>query len=87
VSIADIAPTIYDALGVDYGAMVERFHGNFGKSLLGQLGGMEGRRISGYKVVPVGDESGAAPTAKQPASDGTKEEMLERLQALGYVSE
>jgi hypothetical protein len=79
-SSADIAPTVYDLVGMDWVPLaIKSSVGNYGKSLLPYIN-MAGSTISSNRGSPEG-------TKDQPISeqDRYKKEGIERLRSLGYV--
>jgi arylsulfatase A-like enzyme len=75
VSIADLAPTIYAAVGVDDSAM--RAHTGYGRSLAPLLGDGFVARRPRHALAPV--------VRATTESDAVWIEHQERLRALGYV--
>jgi arylsulfatase A-like enzyme len=79
-SVADIAPTIYDLLGVDWRPLTRiSAIGNYGKSLMPYLS--QGTSVEYATTVKPG------PSREHDRKDAAKvnQEALERLRALGYI--
>lgn len=78
-TIADIAPTLYDLLGVDTKALEEKAPpGNFGRSLLPLLG----RESAPSETAATAPSKGSVPEAERKKQD---EEALKRFRSLGYL--
>lgn len=81
VTLADVAPTLYDLIGVDWHPLVALSPiGNFGRSLAAQLGVERRSRPGGPRVWLPSAERETAPSEGKPS-----DEAVERLRALGYV--
>jgi arylsulfatase A-like enzyme len=79
-SIADIAPTIYDILGVDWRPAAKRTNaGNYGRSLLPLVKPVSSIKYSRQVVI---DDSPPLTAEERKQFD---DEALERFRALGYV--
>lgn len=80
-SIADIPPTIYDILGIDWWPLAEQTRiGNFGKSLIPFLKSPENIRYS--TIAHIRSLNAIEPMAQ----DRFKKEAMERLRSLGYLN-
>jgi arylsulfatase A-like enzyme len=76
VSLADVAPTIYDLAGIDWTTLKARAPAAFGASLVSQLVGASARSSTPAVVGP--DMSDTARRQMRQAA-------LDRLRALGYL--
>lgn len=81
VTIADVAPTLYDLIGVDWQPLV-RLSGtrNFGRSFVPQMGVKRDRSQAGTRRVSLPPDDGAVRSEGKPS-----DQALERLRALGYI--
>jgi arylsulfatase A-like enzyme len=77
VSLSDVAPTIYDLMGVDWAPIKAKSPDNYGQSLLAHL---IGTRTQTRRTAP-SFGSGLTDEAKKKM----REDALERLRALGYI--
>lgn len=75
VRIADIAPSVYELLGIDWTALID--HGDTGRPLLDFL---LDRRVGAPDALSFSGE-----TVTDPAAASRREQHLERLRALGYI--
>jgi arylsulfatase A-like enzyme len=77
VSLSDVAPTLYDLMGVDWAPIKAKSPNNYGDSLLAHLIGNRTQT------------TGTAPSFGSELTDEAKKKMredaLERLRALGYI--
>jgi arylsulfatase A-like enzyme len=76
VSLADVAPTIYDLAGIDWSPLKARASGEFGRSLIQYLAIEPEDRTA---TAALGD--GVRDAERQ----GMREQALARLRALGYI--
>jgi arylsulfatase A-like enzyme len=68
-SIADIAPTIYDILGIDYAALKTQQEENLGRSFLGRMSEHFAPRRSSYEMIP---------KAPPPEAEDAKKKRVKR---------
>jgi len=76
VSLADVAPTIYDLAGIDWAPLKLRTPGEFGRSLVADLA------VGSMDAKPEAALAGDIPEADRRRM---RREALDRLRALGYV--
>lgn len=75
-SIADIAPTLYEILGIDWSPLRERTpDANLGRSLVREMGLEPSKPIGSIKLV----------FRSEPDDDGAEEESQRLLRELGYI--
>jgi arylsulfatase A-like enzyme len=77
---SDIAPTVYDLVGLDWSSLPRKAHpGNFGKSLLPLLG-RGGMTAGQRRAIEIGP-----PSATELERARARKESEERLRSLGYI--